>query len=130
MMTARGPYLSTNHASIGTTNSVQPYCRFAIIAMQTMPIASCSQRKYAASGGTVDAGGCEFTDMIAPQGTLSVVEASVTRAAYWYVICQSASHSSGGGGRGVHLPRLQSRPCGEGCRLAKTRRPRKTGGLR
>src|SRR6185369_16377738 len=32
-------------ASIGSTNSVQPYCRLAIIAMQTMPIASCIQRK-------------------------------------------------------------------------------------
>ena len=66
MMTMRGPYLSTNQASIGTsqvsvttkmvkaswiaarpqwcaasigsTNSVQPYCRLAIIAMQTMPM--------------------------------------------------------------------------------------------
>src|SRR6478735_805004 len=71
--TMLGPYLSTNQASIGTsqvsvttkivkaswiaarpqwffasigsTKSVQPYCRFAIIAIQTMPIASCSQRK-------------------------------------------------------------------------------------
>src|ERR1700722_3919358 len=98
--------------------------------MQTMPIASCSQRKYAASGGTVDAGGCEFTDMLAPRGTLSVLVASVTRAAYWYVICQSASHSSGGGGRGVHLPRLKSRPCGEGCLRAERRRSRKTEGFR
>ena len=68
MMTMLGPYLSTNQASIGTsqvsvttkivnaswiaarpqwyfasigsTNSVQPYCRFAIIAMQTMPMTS------------------------------------------------------------------------------------------
>src|SRR5580698_7725554 len=75
--TTRGPYLSTNQASTGTsqvsvttnsvkaswiaarpqwylasmgsTNRVQPYCRLAIIAMQTMPIASCSQRKYAPS---------------------------------------------------------------------------------
>src|ERR1700731_4922295 len=31
-------------ASIGKTNSVQPYCRLAIITMQTMPKASCSQR--------------------------------------------------------------------------------------
>src|SRR5450755_4464206 len=72
MTTMRGPYLSTNQAStgtsqvsvttnnvkaswiaarpqwnlasIGSTNRVQPYCRFAIIAMQTMPIASCTQR--------------------------------------------------------------------------------------
>src|ERR1700733_3644468 len=72
--TTLGPYLSTNHAStgtsqvsvttnsvnaswiaarpqwyfasIGSTNSVQPYCRLAIIAMQTIPIASCSQRKF------------------------------------------------------------------------------------
>src|SRR6266852_708788 len=36
-----------NLASIGFTNSVQPYCRFAIIAMQTMPTASCTHR-YAA----------------------------------------------------------------------------------
>ena len=34
------PYLS----AIGLTNSVQPYCRFAIIAMQTMPMNSCIQR--------------------------------------------------------------------------------------
>jgi hypothetical protein len=75
MTTMLGPYLSTNQAStgtsqvsvttksvkaswiaarpqwnfasIGSTNSVQPYCRLAIIAMQTMPIASCSQRKVA-----------------------------------------------------------------------------------
>src|SRR3981189_3242616 len=68
-----GPYLSTNQAStgtsqvsvttnivkaswiaarpqwffasIGSTNSVQPYWRFAIIAMQTMPMTSWSQRK-------------------------------------------------------------------------------------
>src|SRR5436309_4546026 len=31
-------------ASIGKTNSVQPYCRLVIITMQTMPKASCSQR--------------------------------------------------------------------------------------
>src|SRR6267154_454308 len=30
--------------SIGKTNSVQPYCRLAIITMQAMPKASCSQR--------------------------------------------------------------------------------------
>src|SRR6266480_905631 len=29
---------------MGFTNSVQPYCRFAIIAMQTMPMNSCIQR--------------------------------------------------------------------------------------
>ena len=29
---------------IGPTNSVQPYCRLAIITMQTMPMISCSQR--------------------------------------------------------------------------------------
>src|SRR5882724_804675 len=73
MTTMLGPYLSTNQASIGTsqvsvttkivtanwidarpqrflasigsTNSVQPYCRFAIIAMQTMPMTSLSQLK-------------------------------------------------------------------------------------
>src|SRR5580658_10984011 len=122
MITRLGPYLSTNHASIGTsqvsvttksvkaswiagrpqwnlasigsTNSVQPYCRFAIIAMQTMPIASCSQRKYVASGGTGGADGCELNDMLlSSQGTLSISVRSVTRAAYWYAICQSASHS-------------------------------------
>src|SRR5438477_6557257 len=31
-------------ASIGSTNSVQPYCRLAIITMQAMPNTSCSQR--------------------------------------------------------------------------------------
>src|SRR5205085_957634 len=31
-------------ASIGLTNSVHPYCRFAIIVMQTMPKISCHQR--------------------------------------------------------------------------------------
>src|SRR5207237_8735891 len=36
-------------ASIGSTNRVQPYCRFAIIAMQGIPIASCSQREALAS---------------------------------------------------------------------------------
>src|SRR6202035_3351240 len=78
MTTTRGPYLSTNQAStgtsqvsvttksvnaswiaarpqwyfasIGSTNSVHPYCRLAIIAMQTMPIASCSQRKLLDKG--------------------------------------------------------------------------------
>ena len=30
--------------SIGCTNSVQPYCRLAIITMQTMPMSNCSQR--------------------------------------------------------------------------------------
>ena len=30
--------------SIGKTNSVQPYCRLAIITMQTMPKTSCSHR--------------------------------------------------------------------------------------
>src|ERR1700730_14618279 len=29
---------------IGQTNSVQPYCRLAIITMQMMPATSCSQR--------------------------------------------------------------------------------------
>src|SRR5471032_3521714 len=91
-ITTLGPYLSTNHAStgtsqvsvttnnvkanwisarpqwnfasIGSTNSVQPYCRFAIIAMQTTPIASCSQRKYGASGGAV---GCVVAVMFPPE---------------------------------------------------------------
>src|SRR5438445_8261058 len=31
-------------ASIGKTNSVQPYCKLAIITMQAMPKASCHQR--------------------------------------------------------------------------------------
>ena len=34
------PYLS----AIGLTNKVQPYCRFAIMAMQTIPMTSCIQR--------------------------------------------------------------------------------------
>src|SRR5437763_8396285 len=83
MMTMRGPYLSTNQASIGTsqvsvttkmvkaswiaarpqwwaasigsTNSVQPYCRLAIIAMQTMPMASWNQRKPVRRGAAVTA---------------------------------------------------------------------------
>src|SRR5882757_9897916 len=70
-MTIRGPYLSTNHPSIGTsqvsnktksvkaiwidarsqpnffwmsgTKNVQPYCRLAIITMQTTPMTSCTQ---------------------------------------------------------------------------------------
>src|ERR1700757_3704985 len=95
MITTRGPYLSTNHAStgtsqvsvttksvkanwiaalpqwyfasIGSTNSVQPYCRFAIIAMQTTPIASCIQRKYGASAAAV---GCVVVVMVPPEGTL------------------------------------------------------------
>src|SRR2546427_13045731 len=29
---------------MGLTNRVQPYCRFAIIAMQTMPMTSCIHR--------------------------------------------------------------------------------------
>src|SRR5215471_8238946 len=33
-----------NRASIGLTNRVQPYCRFAIIVMQTMPRTSMTQR--------------------------------------------------------------------------------------
>src|SRR4029077_8584556 len=33
-----------NFSEIGFTNSVQPYWRFAIIAMQTMPMKSCSHR--------------------------------------------------------------------------------------
>src|SRR5580704_774678 len=94
-----------NFASIGSTNSVQPYCRFAIIAMQTMPIASCSQRKYVASGGTGGADGCELNDMLlSSQGTLSISVRSVTRAAYWYAICQSASHSSGVAGLSMQRP--------------------------
>src|SRR5580704_927137 len=95
-ITTLGPYLSTNQASIGTsqvsvtpnsvkaswiaarpqwnlasigsTNSVQPYCRFAIIAMQTTPIASCIQRKYGASAAAV---GCvAVVVMVPPEGTL------------------------------------------------------------
>src|SRR5207248_10412554 len=34
----------TRRSSDLKTNSVQPYCRLAIITMQTMPKASCSQR--------------------------------------------------------------------------------------
>src|SRR5579862_8928794 len=69
-MTMRGPYLSTNQPSVGTnqvsnntnrvkaiwidalsqpnfvwmsgTKNVQPYCKFAIITMQTTPMTSCS----------------------------------------------------------------------------------------
>src|SRR6266480_3023596 len=69
-ITIRGPYLSTNHPSIGTshvsnrtnsvnatwidarsqpnffwmsgTKNVQPYCRLAIITMQTTPMMSCT----------------------------------------------------------------------------------------
>ncbi len=33
-----------NLASIGATNSVQPYCRLAIIDMQMMPTTSCTHR--------------------------------------------------------------------------------------
>src|SRR5258708_35893399 len=72
MTTARGPYWSTNQSSIGTsqvsvntkiekatwiaarpqwnlgsiglTNSVQPYCRLAIMAMQSTPTSNCIQR--------------------------------------------------------------------------------------
>src|SRR5665213_3606019 len=46
----RGPYLSRTAArlqpcplTIGSTNSVQPYCRLAIIAMQITPATSCNQ---------------------------------------------------------------------------------------
>src|SRR5438132_4460060 len=70
-MTSFGPHLSTNQASIGTsqvsnktnrvkaiwisarsqpnffwmsgTKNVQPYCRLAIITMQTTPMMSCTQ---------------------------------------------------------------------------------------
>src|ERR1700686_5179218 len=70
-ITIRGPYLSTNQPSIGTshvsnrtnsvnatwidarsqpnffwmsgTKKVQPYCRLAIITMQTTPTVSCTQ---------------------------------------------------------------------------------------
>src|SRR6266478_6758480 len=70
-ITIRGPYLSTNQPSIGTshvsnstnsvnatwiaarsqpnffwmsgTKNVQPYCRLAIITMQTTPMMSCTQ---------------------------------------------------------------------------------------
>src|ERR1700733_10887610 len=122
-ITTLGPYLSTNHAStgtsqvsvttksvkaswiaarpqwyfasIGSTNSVQPYCRFAIIAMQTTPIASCIQRKYGASAGAV---GCVVVAvMIPPEGTLLLNDERYRFRAFWYVICQSASHSFGGG---------------------------------
>src|SRR5580692_11718653 len=73
--------------------------------MQTMPIASCSQRKYVASGGTGGADGCELNDMLlSSQGTLSISVRSVTRAAYWYAICQSASHSSGVAGLSMQRP--------------------------
>src|ERR1700676_1405567 len=72
MTTAWGPYRSTNQASIGTsqvsvktkiekatwiaarpqwnfasiglTNNVQPYCRLAIMAMQSTPTSNCIQR--------------------------------------------------------------------------------------
>src|SRR6185437_341465 len=33
-----------NFSDIGLTNSVQPYCRLATIAMQTIPMTSCAQR--------------------------------------------------------------------------------------
>src|SRR5271170_6844815 len=96
-ITTRGPYLSTNQAStgtsqvsvttksvkaswiaarpqwyfasIGSTNSVQPYCRLAIIAMQTMPIANCSQRKYGPSA-VGDAVGCIVVLMVPTRDTL------------------------------------------------------------
>src|SRR6476646_10221788 len=38
--------------SIGRTNSVQPYCRLAIITMQMMPKTSCAHR-YADIGGVL-----------------------------------------------------------------------------
>jgi hypothetical protein len=31
-------------SAMGLTKRVQPYCRFAIIAMQTMPISNCPHR--------------------------------------------------------------------------------------
>ena len=40
------PYLRL----MGSTNSVQPYCRFAIITMQTTPANSCSQRPVGSIG--------------------------------------------------------------------------------
>src|SRR5580698_10581614 len=94
--TTRGPYRSTNHAStgtsqvsvttnsvkaswmaarpqwnfasIGSTNSVQPYCRLAIIAMQTMPIASCNHRKDGLSL-TAGADGWALADMVSSPET-------------------------------------------------------------
>src|SRR5262245_5286522 len=46
-----------NLASIGPTNSVQPYCRLAIITMQTMPMTNCSQRPDGARPAAADAAG-------------------------------------------------------------------------
>src|SRR5437870_13893253 len=41
--------------SIGLTNRVQPYCRLAIITMQTMPKTSCPQRIASDASGRADA---------------------------------------------------------------------------
>src|SRR5438094_9824265 len=59
--------------SMGPTKSVQPYCRFAIIAMQTMPRNSCSQRF---AGRACDAWDTT-EDMETPPGWRSVWDGAV-----------------------------------------------------
>src|SRR5438477_8023487 len=56
-------------ASIGKTNSVQPYCRLAIITMQTMPNASCSQRNDEGRAASARA----LIDMFSLQAFLTAV---------------------------------------------------------
>src|SRR6516164_8703995 len=81
-------------ASIGSTNSVQPYCRFAIIAMQAMPIASCSQRKELPSGARAVAVASVVAFIFPPGPRCSFLFKRQVQA-YWYVLCQSASHANG-----------------------------------
>src|SRR5882757_8678288 len=70
-------------ASIGSTNSVHPYCRLAIIAMQTMPMASCSQRKLLSVMSGVVCG------LVIISSEPTPLDGGAT-GAFWYPKCQTA----------------------------------------
>src|SRR5512137_725510 len=61
------PYLSV----IGLTNSVQPYCRLAIITMQMIPMNNCIHR-YA--GGRSTSGVGAFVSAMSPPGRFYYVD--------------------------------------------------------
>src|SRR5439155_11006929 len=78
-----------NFASIGATNSVQPYCRLAIIDMQMMPTTSCTQR-VVLDARPLDTASLMLSAPVSRSGRRRPVGQSTfssrSKAASWYVI--------------------------------------------
>src|SRR5256885_4479527 len=86
----------SNFFCIGVTNSVQPYCRLAIITMQITPKASCHQRpafNRARAASTDDAAGSFVVDETDPSFVvMGVLLAESVFAPARYVVVFQPDH--------------------------------------